>query len=94
VVYGDIESYHEIEDPCIKEFCLTEETDTRVNKVIEAIKHLPEVYRNIVSLYLFDGYDHEEISEILSIPSSTSRSQFSRARKRILKEFGSGLKSI
>lgn len=86
MIYGDIESFHEIEDTSGEEFNLSEEPDTRLNKVMEAIKRLPEVYRNIVSLYLLEGYDHEEISEILSIPSSTSRSQFSRARKKIISE--------
>jgi RNA polymerase sigma factor (sigma-70 family) len=86
MIYGDIESFHEIEDTSGEEFHLSEETDTRLNKVMEAIKRLPEVYRNIVSLYLLEGYDHEEISEILSIPSSTSRSQFSRARNKIINE--------
>jgi len=89
MIYGDIESFHEIEDKSGEEFQLSEETDTRLNKVMEAIKRLPEVYRNIVSLYLLEGYDHEEISEILSIPSSTSRSQFSRARKRVIRELES-----
>jgi RNA polymerase sigma factor (sigma-70 family) len=89
MIYGDIESFHEIEDTSGEEFHLSEETDTRLNKVMEAIKRLPEVYRNIVSLYLLEGYDHEEISEILSIPSSTSRSQFSRARKRVIRELES-----
>jgi RNA polymerase sigma factor (sigma-70 family) len=86
MIYGDIESYNEIEDTSVEEFRLSEEPDTRLNKVMEAIKRLPEVYRNIVSLYLLEGYDHEEISEILSIPSSTSRSQFSRARNKIINE--------
>jgi RNA polymerase sigma-70 factor (ECF subfamily) len=86
MIYGDIESFHEIEDTSGEELQLTEEPDTRLNKVMEAIKRLPEVYRNIVSLYLLEGYDHEEISEILSIPSSTSRSQFSRARQKLISE--------
>jgi RNA polymerase sigma-70 factor (ECF subfamily) len=54
---------------------------------MEKIKLLPEKYRNILSLYLFEGYDHEEISQILSIPGSTSRSNFSRARNRLLSSF-------
>jgi len=86
IIYGDIESFHEIEDTSVEELLLAEEPDTRLNKVMEAIKRLPEVYRNIVSLYLLEGYDHEEISEILSIPSSTSRSQFSRARQKLRSE--------
>ena len=86
IIYGDIESFHDMEDTSVEELHLTEEPDPRLNKVMEAIKRLPEVYRNIVSLYLLEGYDHEEISEILSIPSSTSRSQFSRARQKLINE--------
>jgi RNA polymerase sigma-70 factor (ECF subfamily) len=86
MIYGDIESFHEIEDTSVAEYHMEEESDTRLNKVMEAIKRLPEVYRKIVSLYLLEGYDHEEISEILSIPSSTSRSQFSRARQKLMSE--------
>jgi len=33
---------------------------------------------------LLEGYDHEEIAEILGIRSSTSRSQFIRAKQKLL----------
>ena len=87
LVYDDIETYHYIEDACFEIGGYENEKDPRTNKVMSIIKNLPEKYRNIISLYLFEGYDHEEIGEILSIPSSTSRSNFSRARSRILAEF-------
>lgn len=54
-----------------------------VEQVKEAIESLPDGYRLIVSLYLLEGYDHEEIAEVLSISSSTSRSQFLRAKKKL-----------
>ncbi len=41
-------------------------------------------YRLVLSLYLFEGYDHKEISEILGISEVTSRSQFIRAKQRLL----------
>lgn len=87
MIYEDIEAFHGIEETCVESFCLNEEPDPRINKLMEVIKGLPYKYRNILSLYLFEGYDHEEIGEILSIPSSTSRSQFSRARHKIINEF-------
>jgi RNA polymerase sigma factor (sigma-70 family) len=87
LVYNDIEAYHDIEDTAIEIGAFENENDPRTSKVMSIIKNLPEKYRNIISLYLFEGYDHEEISEILSIPSSTSRSSFSRARSRIIAEF-------
>jgi RNA polymerase sigma-70 factor (ECF subfamily) len=83
VLYKDIESFHDIEDLSIRQ---NEDPDPRISKIMEKIKLLPERYRNILSLYLFEGYDHEEIAQILSIPSSTSRSHFSRARQRLISE--------
>ena len=41
---------------------------------------------NIITLFV-EGYDHEEIAEILSISGSTSRSQFSRAKQKLIREF-------
>lgn len=50
-------------------------------RILDVIKILPEGYKNIINLYIFEGYDHSEISEILGITSSTSRSQLTKARK-------------
>jgi RNA polymerase sigma-70 factor (ECF subfamily) len=83
VLYKDIESFHEMEDFNASH---NEDPDPRISKIMEKIKLLPERYRNILSLYLFEGYDHEEIGQILSIPSSSSRSTFSRARQKLLSE--------
>jgi RNA polymerase sigma factor (sigma-70 family) len=86
VHYVDMECYHNVEDK--SNYTDSVEPDSRMSKVMSIINKLPEKYRNIISLYLFEGYDHEEISEILCIPSSTSRSNFSRARSKIIAEFG------
>lgn len=65
------------------------EMDLEVRRVRTAIDSLPAGYRNIVNLHLIEGFDHEEIAQILGISSSTSRSQYSRAkqvlRKNLLK---------
>ena len=61
--------------------------DSLVKKVREIINHLPAGCREVFSLYHFEGYDHEEIGEILSISPVTSRSQYNRSKKRILDEF-------
>ncbi len=66
-----------------------DEPDLTMIRVIDIIRHLPAKARNIFSLYFLEGYDYEEISEILSISSSTSRSQLSRARLRFISEFKS-----
>lgn len=56
-----------------------------MERIREGINNLPDGYRVILSLHLLEGYDHEEIAEILNISSSTSRSQFFRAKQKLLK---------
>jgi RNA polymerase sigma-70 factor (ECF subfamily) len=53
-------------------------------RVKEAIKELPEGYRLVISLYLLEGYDHEEIGQILNIAENTSRTQFLRAKRKLI----------
>lgn len=54
---------------------------------VEAIKNalfeLPDGYRVVFSLYMLEGYDHQEIGEILGISEATSKSQYSRAKQRL-----------
>lgn len=60
------------------------EADGRtVERVKAAIRQLPEGYRTVLSLYLMEGYDHQEISEILSVSVSTSKSQLNRAKSKL-----------
>lgn len=56
----------------------------RVEQVKTAITKLPESSRLIVNLYLIEGYDHEEISEILNIAPGTVRIQYMRAKQKLL----------
>ena len=55
-----------------------------VERVRRGIQQLPEGYRVVLSLYLFEGYDHEEISNVLNISETTSRTQYLRGKKRLL----------
>lgn len=48
--------------------------------LLKLIQQLPGGYRLIVNLYLVEGYNHKEISEMLGISEGTSKSQLSRAR--------------
>jgi RNA polymerase sigma factor (sigma-70 family) len=54
-----------------------------VERIQKAMAQLPDGYRVVFSLYMFEGYDHEEISEILKISESTSKSQFHRAKIKL-----------
>lgn len=54
-----------------------------VDAIKKATLQLSEGYRVVLSLYLFEGYDHEEIAQVLGISVGTSKSQYSRAKKRL-----------
>ena len=52
-------------------------------KMIDLIQKLPQGYRTVFNMYVIDGYSHKEISEVLSISESTSKSQLFKARKQL-----------
>ena len=56
-----------------------------VDMIKQTMQQLPDGYRTVLSLYLFEGYDHEEISEILGVAQSTVRTQYIRAKQKLLK---------
>jgi len=87
-IFEDIDSHIGIRDDSGDEAARNEEIDVKVEEVKEAIDRLPDGYRIILSLYLLEGYDHDEIAEILGINSSTSRSQLSRAKQKLIYELG------
>lgn len=67
------------------------ELTLKVESVKKAIMKLPDGYRTVLSLYLLEGYDHEEISEILNVAESTTRTQFMRAKQKLLQLLKEGL---
>ncbi|KQS27955.1 RNA polymerase sigma factor [Dyadobacter sp. Leaf189] len=54
--------------------------------LLEVINSLPDGYRIVVNLFLIDGFTHKEISEMLKITESTSRSQFFKGRNLLIKK--------
>ena len=61
---------------------LVEDTIT-LDEVKNAINELPEKYKYVVMLFLVEGYDHNEISEILGITETASRTQLSRGKSKL-----------
>jgi RNA polymerase sigma factor (sigma-70 family) len=51
--------------------------------IFNSIGQLADGYRIILTLYLLEGYTHAEISEIMGITESTSKSQYSRAKNKL-----------
>lgn len=85
-IFEDIDHYTGIRDESDDDVMRKEEMDVKVEEIREAIERLPDGYRIILSLYLLEGYDHDEIAEIMGITSSTSRSQLSRAKQKLIAE--------
>ena len=61
-----------------------EQIQLKVAEIKKAVMLLPNGYRTVLTLYLFEGYDHEEISEIMRISESTVRTQYHRAKHKLL----------
>ncbi len=58
-------------------------SEIQMEKLKNAIQQLPDGYRVVLSLYLLEGYDHEEIAQILGITNVSSRSQYLRAKLKL-----------
>lgn len=59
--------------------------DSTITKqeIIQAIEQLTQKHNIVVTLYLVEGYDHEEISQILEIPVKTSRTHLRRGKLKL-----------
>lgn len=62
-----------------------EEPIWSMEEISHSINSLPTGFRVIITLYLIEGYDHQEIAQILGISAGTSKSQYSRAKQKLKK---------
>ena len=60
------------------------ELQLTVAGIREAMFRLPDGYRAVLTLYLLEGYDQEEIAEILQVAQSTVRTQYVRGKQKLL----------
>jgi RNA polymerase sigma factor (sigma-70 family) len=60
-----------------------EDLELEVERIKKAVLKLSDGYRVVLTLYLFEGYDHQEIADILKISENTSRSQYMRAKQKL-----------
>jgi RNA polymerase sigma-70 factor (ECF subfamily) len=56
----------------------------KLDSIHKGIEALPDAYRIVLSLYLLEGYDHEEISKILDISYNATRTKYSRAKQKLI----------
>lgn len=61
-----------------------EEISYDIDTVVKCIQQLPSGYRVILTLFLFENYSHKEIAQMLNISEGTSKSQYNRARKKLI----------
>jgi RNA polymerase sigma factor, sigma-70 family len=59
------------------------QTEAIMQKVRDTLMELPDKYRVILSLFLFEGYDYQEIAQITGQKEVTVRSQYMRGRERL-----------
>ena len=52
-------------------------------EIMRALEQISDGCRTVFNLYLFEGYDHKEISQVMGISESASKSQFSKAKQKI-----------
>lgn len=68
---------YNVEEPELKHSDLTSTT------VLQSLSMLKENYRVVLTLNLIEGYDYEEISEILNYTNENVRTTISRAKKKL-----------
>ena len=56
------------------------------DELLSIVQNLPTGYRMVFNLYAIEGYKHKEIARMLDIDITTSKSQYSRAKKIIQKK--------
>ena len=61
-------------------------TELKAQKVMETMKSLKENYRVSLTLHLIEGYDYEEISQIMNISYANCRTTISRAKESLRKK--------
>lgn len=77
ILFSDIPDIPEEEDPVID--------DIPAETLQKMVRELPDGYRTVFNLSVFEGRSHKEIASMLGITESTSASQFHRARNLLAK---------
>lgn len=70
-------------DPGTDEGAWHVDPEISLNEIVRCIEELPLKCKNVVKLYLLEGYDHQEVAQILEISEVASRSQLSRGKSRL-----------
>ncbi len=80
----EIVSAEEVEDTTIEDEAYVSNTFTRLEEIRDAIDNLADHHKIVISLHLLEGYDHQEIAQILNITHNNARARYFRAKKKYL----------
>lgn len=61
-----------------------------VDMIKQAVQSLPDGYRTVLTLHLFEGYEQEEVAAIMQVAHSTVRTQYMRAKQKLLQVLKKG----
>ncbi len=75
--------FFEVQPEVVEEPDIEVEELVSIDLIKDCILELPGGYRTVLTLFLIEGYDHNEIGTILGVSTGTSKSQYSRARKKL-----------
>jgi RNA polymerase sigma factor (sigma-70 family) len=92
--YRKTQRYIKVSEDAIKEsfseeetgVCEDDYTNTKVSEVLQSLEALHESYREVLTLHLIEGYDYEELCEILNISYANCRTLISRAKESLRKK--------
>lgn len=76
-------SLYKVEDSEINIVDIVDFNDLKVKQILDVIASLKESYSVILTLFYIEGYDQEEISDILNISNANCRTTLSRAKEKL-----------
>ena len=77
---------HKVENTTAENLETNSFDELKVKQVLDAINELKYSYRMVLTLFYIEGYDSEEISEILKISYANCRTTLSRAKDSLRKK--------
>ncbi len=77
----DLVNEDQIED--LETANVEEYTDVSLDELLQMVQQLPDRYRLVFTMYVMDGYNHNEIAKMMEISVGTSKSNLARARKHL-----------
>ncbi len=76
----ELQDHHDWAEEDFDDF---EYSNYKAAEVMSEVDGLPDGCKTVLNLYLFEGYDHKEISQILGVSESASKAQYCKAKAKI-----------